>query len=57
MIKFDSNPASFSPPSLNFEHKYNGAILIFDDETWEEILKEDNCQKAQKIALDILKSL
>lgn len=41
MIQFDNSPASFNPPSLNFEHEYIGAILVFDDTTWEELLKED----------------
>lgn len=41
MIKFDNSPASFKPPSLNFEHDYAGALLIFDDAVWDEIAKDD----------------
>lgn len=47
MIEFDNSSASFNPPSLNFEHEYKCAILIFDDETWKTMLKDGSSQKAQ----------
>lgn len=37
MIRYDDGPATFNPPSLEFEHHYIGALLIFDDEVWHEI--------------------
>ncbi len=47
MIKFDNEPASFHPPSLNFERKYSNALLIFDDETWEEIILKEGFKNAR----------
>lgn len=38
MIRYDDSPATFNPPSLEFEHQYIGALLIFDDEVWREIV-------------------
>jgi uridine phosphorylase len=37
MIQFDSDEnALFSPPDLNFVDKISRAIMIFDDEVWED---------------------
>lgn len=39
MITYDDSPATFDPPSLDFEHQYRGVLLIFDDKTWHEIIE------------------
>lgn len=38
MIQFDNSSAAFNPPNLDFEYNYLGAVLIFDDGVWDDII-------------------